>query len=194
MKLYLTSYLLLADNQYFLSMLLGLIKQFTQSLHWAFCHVLLNPPFPQYDPVALSDPLNIRCEFVVEKNKITQSLQFRLVSWSQLIMVIVRVHMANWWSCQTAACHEWASRWAFCPPGAWRRAERWGWLAQPSEQANAVGAVRSAGAARGTACARTQSGPPELFPAGFPHELGLSAHTHLNTKNTRYSVMKLDFL
>ncbi len=69
MKLYLTSYLLLADNQYFLSMLLGLIKQFTQSIHRAFCHVLLNPPFPQYDPVALSDPLNIRCEFVVEKKQ-----------------------------------------------------------------------------------------------------------------------------
>lgn len=37
MKLYLTSYLWLADNQYFLShflrMLLGLIKQFTQSAY-----------------------------------------------------------------------------------------------------------------------------------------------------------------
>ncbi len=174
-------------------MLLGLIKQFTQSIHQAFCHVLLNPPFPQYDPVALGGPVNIRCECVVENNH-TDNLQFRLVSWSHLIMVIVLVHTANWWSCQTAACHGWASRWAFCPPGAWRRAERWGWRARPSERAVAVGAVRSAGAARGTACARTRSGPPELFPASFPHEPSLLAHMHLNTKNTRYSGMKLDSL
>lgn len=59
MKLYLTSYLWLADNQYFsshfLKMLLGLIKQFTQSIDQAFCHVLLNSPFSQYDPVAYGE-------------------------------------------------------------------------------------------------------------------------------------------
>lgn len=136
---------------------------------------------------ALGDTVNVRCECVLEQNKITLrsslvcSLEtFRLVLWSRLMMVIVREHTANWWSCQTAACHGWASRWAFCPRGAWRRAEKWGWRARPLERAIAVGAVQSAGAGRGTACARTRSGPPELFPAGFPHEPGLSAHTHLN--------------
>lgn len=91
----------------------------------------------------------------------------------------VLARRASWWSCQRAACLEWVSRWASCPPVAWRRAEIWGLRVQLSVRAGGEGGDRSAGVESDTACVRIQSAPPEPSPADSPRGLGPSVHMHL---------------
>ena len=91
----------------------------------------------------------------------------------------VPVRRASWWSFLRAACLGSASRSVSCPPGAWRRAGRWGWPARRAGPGGAAANGQSVEAGWDTATSRTLSGPPGPSPAGIPRGPGQLDHMHL---------------
>ena len=91
----------------------------------------------------------------------------------------VPVRRASWWSFLRAACLGSASRSVSCPPGAWRRAGRWGWPARHAGPGGAAANGQSVEAGWDTATSRTLSGPPGPSPAGIPRGPGQLDHMHL---------------
>lgn len=111
-------------------------------------------------------------------------------SWSlrltlESVGFTVPMRRASWWSSLTAACLESASQWASCPPAAWRRAGRWGWLARRAGPGGAGVIGRNVEAGWGTASSRTLSGRPGPSPAGTPHGQGPLDHMHLKSREKR---------
>ena len=89
-------------------------------------------------------------------------------------------HRASWLSFRRAACLGSASRWVSFPPGAWKRAGRWGWRERHAGRGGAGAGGRNAVADSGTASSRTPSEPPGPSPAETPRGRGPSDHRHLS--------------